>query len=215
MENSSTYYARKRNSMKISKTIHNIRAKFFAAQILLALEYLHSKDILYRDLKPENVLIDADGYIRITDFGLAKTGVSENNAKTICGTPEYFPPEILMRKQYGKPMDWWTFGAILFEMVSGLPPFYSNDKKVSFEKILYTKLSYPNYFSQDLQSLLSGLFIKDPSKRLGSSGTVEIKNHPWFSNVNWTALLNKEFRAPFIPIIKSELDLNNFSTVLR
>lgn len=190
---------------------NNERAKFYSAQIYMAMEYLHSKDILYRDLKPENVLIDSEGYIRITDFGLAKTGVTENNAKTICGTPEYFPPEILMKKPYGKPMDWWTFGAVIFEMVSGLPPFYSKDKKTSFEKIVYSKLEFPNYFSKELQSLLNGLFIKDPAKRLGAN---HIKSHPWFANVKWQELLRKEFRAPFVPIIENDNGLSNFANVL-
>lgn len=139
--------------------------------------------------------------------------MSGDNAKTICGTPEYFPPEILLKKPYGKPMDWWTFGAVIFEMVSGLPPFFSKDKKVTFEKIVYSKLDFPLSFSKDLKSLLNGLFIKDPSKRLGSNGSQEIKVHPWFSHVRWKELLNKEFKAPFIPIIHHDNGLNNFSTV--
>ena len=113
------------------------------------MEYLHSKNIVYRDLKPENILIDRDGYIKLTDFGLSKQNIKGNEATySICGTPEYLAPEVLFKKGHGKAVDWWTLRALLFEMLTGLPPYYKMNKRKAFEKIKYDKLKYPHYFSQ-------------------------------------------------------------------
>jgi serine/threonine protein kinase len=167
-------------------------------------------------LKPENVLIDQQGYIRITDFGLSKLGITGNKgANTICGTPEYLAPEILARFGHGKAVDWWTLGAILFEMVTGLPPFYSTNREEMFDRIRFGTLKYPNFLSKNLINLLEGLFKKDPNARLGggADGADEIKNHPWFDGVDWDAYLRKEIQAPFIPNINSDTDVQNFDPV--
>lgn len=189
------------------------QTRFYAAQILLALDYLHQNDVIYRDLKPENVLIDIDGYIRITDFGLSKKNVKgTKDAFSVCGTPEYLAPEVILKKGHGKPVDWWTFGSIMYEMLTGLPPFYTNDREELFERIKLGSVKYPKEFSNSLKDLLSGLFNKDPEKRLGSGpdGAKNLKKHPWFQGVNWDALLNKEIKAPFKPVIKSEIDVSYF-----
>jgi len=188
-------------------------ARFYVAQIILALEHLHKNDIIYRDLKPENVLIDRDGYIRLTDFGLSKKGIKGNKGATsVCGTPEYLAPEILFRWGHGKAVDWWTVGAILFEMLTGLPPFYTPNREELFEKIKYYTLKYPPYLSPNVRNLLEGLFKKEPDKRLGGGpGDAEdIKKHPWFEGFDWDALLRKELIPPFIPIIKEDTDVSNF-----
>lgn len=188
-------------------------ARFYACQIVLALEQLHKFDIIYRDLKPENVLIDEDGYIRLTDFGLSKTGIQGNKgAYSVCGTPEYLAPEILFQRGHGKAVDWWTLGAILYEMLTGLPPFYTNNREELFQKIKYYALKYPPYLSPNAKSLLDGLFQKEPSKRLGSGtgGADEIKAHPWFQGVDWGMIYRKEIKAPFIPVIKNDVDVSNF-----
>jgi len=188
-------------------------ARFYVTQMVLALEHLHKYDIIYRDLKPENVLIDIDGYIRLTDFGLSKTGIQGNKgAYSVCGTPEYLAPEILFQRGHGKAVDWWTLGAILFEMLSGLPPFYSNNREEMFQKIKYYALKYPPYISPNAKSLLDGLFQKEPSKRLGSgsTGAGEIKAHPWFHGVDWDQILKKDIKAPYIPVIKTDVDVSNF-----
>jgi len=189
------------------------QARFYIIQIILAIEYLHSKDIIYRDLKPENVLLDQEGYIRITDFGLSKPGISGNKgANSVCGTPEYLAPEILFRWGHGKAVDWWTTGAILYEMVTGLPPFYSQNREELFERIKYHGMKYPNYLSKALIDLLEGFFKKEPNKRLGGGefGADEIKCHPWFEGIDWDAHMRKEIQAPFIPNVQSDTDVSNF-----
>lgn len=125
------------------------RAKFYAAQITLALAYVHSMDIVYRDLKPENVLLDEAGNIRLTDFGLSKEGVKDHStgATSFCGTPEYIAPEVLLRQGHGRAVDWWSLGALLYEMLTGLPPFYSRNREVMFEKIMKAQLTFPAFIS--------------------------------------------------------------------
>lgn len=167
------------------------QTKFYAAQIVLALEYLHNKDIIYRDLKPENVLIDETGYLRLTDFGLSKMKVQNNDAMSICGTPEYLAPEIILKEGHGKAVDWWCLGSIIFEMITGLPPFYSKNRNELFDKIKHSKPTIPSYASNKLRNLLESLFNKNPQERLGSKGAEEVKKHPWFEKINWESLLHK------------------------
>jgi len=126
------------------------RACFYAAQITLALEYVHQMDVIYRDLKPENVLLDAVGNVRLTDFGLSKEGVSDHStgANSFCGTPEYIAPEVLRREGHGRAVDWWSLGALLYEMITGLPPFYSRNRETMFEKIMKAELSFPEGISE-------------------------------------------------------------------
>ena len=127
-----------------------VRARFYAAQITLALEYVHSLDIIYRDLKPENVLLDNKGNVRLTDFGLSKEGVSDHStgANSFCGTPEYIAPEVLLRQGHGRAVDWWSTGALLYEMLCGLPPFYSRNREAMFEKIMRADLNFPTFISE-------------------------------------------------------------------
>ena len=168
--------------------------KFFAASIVLALEYLHKMDILYRDLKPENVLLGSDGYIRICDFGMSKENVvGAKDAKSICGTASYLSPEVIKQESYGFPTDWWSFGVLLYEMSVGHLPFYCKEKSKLFSTILYSepKLDQP-YISAEVKDLLGKLLTKDPAERLGSVGGAEdIKQHPWFDCVDWTMIAAK------------------------
>jgi len=201
------------NLLQKKRQFSEENARFYIVQILLALEHLHKFDIVYRDLKPENVLLDKDGYVRLTDFGLSKKGVKGNKeANSVCGTPEYLAPEVLFRWGHGKAVDWWTLGAILFEMLTGLPPFYTPNREDLFQKIKYYTLKYPAYLSFNAKSLLEGLFRKEPDKRLGGgpNDAEDIKAHPWFEGVNWDAFLRKELKAPYLPIIQNELDVSNF-----
>jgi len=180
--------------------------KFYAAQITLAINHLHENNIIYRDLKPENVLIDKDGYIKITDFGLSKRNITDNHsANSFCGTPEYLAPEIVENKGHGKAVDWWSLGAIIYEMLTGLPPFYSKDKEKLFNNIKTGNIKYPNYIGKSTVEFLSALFSHDPDKRLGSSekGLEDIKKHGFFTGLDWNLLSNKKIKPPFIPRLNS------------
>lgn len=190
------------------------RASFYAAEIVLALEYIHQLDIVYRDLKPENVLLDARGHVRLTDFGLSKEGItnSSSGANSFCGTPEYLAPEILNRQGHGRAVDWWSLGALLYEMLTGLPPFYCRDRERLFEKIRRGHLEYPRTLSARSQHLLRGLLTKDPVKRLGSGAddAGPIKSHPFFERTHWEKLTKGDVPPPWDPQINNSLDTSQF-----
>merc|ERR1719230_1470667 len=144
------------------------RCKFYSAELLLAIGYLHSLNIIYRDLKPENVLLDGMGHAKLTDFGLSKEGIEDNlSAKTMCGTPEYLAPEILDKKGHGKAVDWYSLGAITFEMLTGLPPYYSRNREQLFKNIRSGELKYPQSVTPDAKALLTGMLLREPDKRFG------------------------------------------------
>jgi len=190
------------------------RAAFYAAEIVLALEYIHQLDIVYRDLKPENVLLDARGHVRLTDFGLSKEGItnSSSGANSFCGTPEYLAPEILNRQGHGRAVDWWSLGALLYEMLTGLPPFYCRDREKLFEKIRRGHLEYPRSLSARSQTLLRGLLTKDPKHRLGSGSddASPIKLHPFFGETNWVKLMEGDVPPPWNPQVAHSLDTSQF-----
>jgi len=190
------------------------RAKFYAAQITLAIEYIHGLDIIYRDLKPENVLLDEKGNVRLTDFGLSKEGVHDpsKGANSFCGTPEYIAPEVLNRKGHGRAVDWWSLGALLYEMITGLPPFYSRNREVMFEKIMKAELTFPHSMPEVTRDLLARLLVRDPAKRLGSGekDATELKEHPFFNDVNWDALSKGTVPAPWVPTVAGSLDTSQF-----
>ncbi|KAL8447074.1 hypothetical protein Emed_004598 [Eimeria media] len=194
------------------------RARFYAAELLLALEHLHKHNVIYRDLKPENVLLDAEGHVRLTDFGLSKSGIADNNsARSICGTPEYIAPEILCQVGHGKAADWWSLGALLYEMLTGLPPFYTSDRQALFSNILGGGLEFPVHLSPVAVDLLRNLLHRDANERLGAgpSDAEEIKMHPFFRSVNWDLLLAKKVKPPFKPRLHSYEDSKYFPPELK
>ncbi|XP_055589567.1 cAMP-dependent protein kinase catalytic subunit beta-like [Uranotaenia lowii] len=196
--------------LRSNKRFSEDQSKFYAAQIALALEYLHYLNLVYRDLKPENVLIDHKGYVKIADFGFCK--MIRDRTWTLCGTPEYLAPELLQSKGYGKSIDWWTYGVVVYEMVAGYTPFYSVDQMKMFEKICKGKFRFPADFSADLRDLVKNILQVDLSRRFGNlkDGTSDIKGHPWFKGTNWIAMLNGEVTAPFLPKISGQGDTSRF-----
>lgn len=176
-------------------------------------EYLHSKNIIYRDLKPENILISRDGYLKLTDFGFAK--ICEGRTYTLCGTPEYLAPEILLNKGHGKPVDWWTLGILLYEMIAGVDPFNDDDPMLVYQKILKGKVKFPSSFDSNAKSLVKHILVQDLSKRYGNlkNGADDIKNHRFFKNMNWNDLINKKITAPYRPKVSANNDVSAFSNV--
>lgn len=186
-------------------------AALYAGQITLIFEYLHARNIIYRDLKPENLLIAEDGYLKLTDFGFAK--VCEGRTYTLCGTPEYLAPEILLNKGHGKPVDWWTLGILIYEMLAGIDPFTDDDPMAIYQNILKGNLKFPKNFDKDAKSLVKHLLTADLSKRYGNlkGGAEDIKSHRWLASINWENLLQKKILAPYKPTLKSAGDTSNFS----
>ncbi|EKM75000.1 hypothetical protein AGABI1DRAFT_116625 [Agaricus bisporus var. burnettii JB137-S8] len=190
------------------------RTRFYAAELLCALEHLHGFNVVYRDLKPENILLDYTGHIALCDFGLCKLNMSETEkTNTFCGTPEYIAPELLESQGYTKTVDWWTLGVLLYEMMTGLPPFYDENVNTMYQRILTDPLHFPSDMSQEAKSVMVGLLQRDPSKRLGANGGEEIKRHPFFARyIDWNRLLARKIQPPFKPSVESVLDVANFDT---
>merc|ERR1719171_1125757 len=188
----------------------NDNARFYAGEIILAFQYLHSTHIVYRDLKPENLLIDHAGHVKITDFGFAK--VVEDRTWTLCGTPEYLAPEIIQSKGHGKSVDWWALGVLMFEMLAGYPPFYDENPFGIYQKILQGKLEFPRHFETHARDLIRKLLTADRTKRIGNlkNGAEDIKKHKWYRGLNWAALYNKQMDAYIVPEVTSNDDTSQY-----
>ncbi|XP_059972541.1 serine/threonine-protein kinase Sgk3 isoform X4 [Mesoplodon densirostris] len=188
------------------------RARFYAAEIASALGYLHSIKIVYRDLKPENILLDSVGHVVLTDFGLCKEGIAiSDTTTTFCGTPEYLAPEVIRKQPYDNTVDWWCLGAVLYEMLYGLPPFYCRDVAEMYDNILHKPLSLRPGVSLTAWSILEELLEKDRQNRLGAKEDfLEIQNHPFFESLSWTDLVQKKIPPPFNPNVAGPDDIRNF-----
>eukprot|EP00903_Cladosiphon_okamuranus_P007664 g7432.t1 len=196
-------------------------AKFYAAEMVLALEFLHGKGIIHRDLKPENLLLGANGHICVTDFGLAKelSHEEQDGLKTICGTNEYMAPEMILRKGYGKAVDWWSMGALMYEMTAGYPPFQGKTPKDLNRKILNERVSLPKWLSQTAHQVLRGFLERNVSRRLGAKkttmfdigGATAVKQHPFFEGIDWAKLLALQVEPPLKPDLASMTDTSNFA----
>ncbi|XP_023368769.1 protein kinase C delta type isoform X1 [Otolemur garnettii] len=185
------------------------RATFYAAEIICGLQFLHSKGIIYRDLKLDNVMLDLDGHIKIADFGMCKENIfGENLASTFCGTPDYIAPEILQGLKYSFSVDWWSFGVLLYEMLIGQSPFHGDDEDELFESIRVDTPHYPRWITKESKDILEKLFERDPNKRLGVTGNIRL--HPFFKTINWSLLEKRKIEPPFKPKVKSPKDYSNF-----
>ena len=202
--------------LREKKLFSEYEVKFYSACIGLALDYLHKNNILYRDLKLENILIDDDGYLKLIDFGLAKILEKDEKTMSFCGTPEYLAPEVISRDGYNFSADWWSYGILIYEMLCGIPPFYNENTSDMFELILNSNLRFPKkVVLQDVtKDFISKLLIKNQILRLGAKGGFdEIKTHSFFNGFNFDDLLSKKIIAPFLPQVSNELDVRNFDDV--
>ncbi|XP_024244104.1 ribosomal protein S6 kinase alpha-2 [Oncorhynchus tshawytscha] len=187
--------------------------KFYLAELALALDHLHSLGIIYRDLKPENILLDEEGHIKITDFGLSKEATDhDKRAYSFCGTIEYMAPEVVNRRGHTQSADWWSFGVLMFEMLTGSLPFQGKDRKETMVLILKAKLGMPQFLSPEVQSLIRALFKRNPANRLGAGpdGVEEIKRHNFFGNIDWNKLYRREIKPPFKPAVGRPEDTFHF-----
>uniref|UniRef100_A0A8C2DZ83 Protein kinase C n=1 Tax=Cyprinus carpio TaxID=7962 RepID=A0A8C2DZ83_CYPCA len=191
------------------------RARFYAAEIISALMFLHSKGIIYRDLKLDNILLDRDGHCKLADFGMCKEDIREGKlTSTFCGTPDYIAPEIILEEPYGVSVDWWALGVLVYEMLSGHAPFEAETEDELFECILKDEIIYSSWLSNEAEDILRGLLSRDPSCRLGcmdrDGGEEAITAHSFFTGLDWEKLNRREITPPFTPRIDSIEDVNNF-----
>uniref|UniRef100_A0A8C5H1S1 Ribosomal protein S6 kinase n=1 Tax=Gouania willdenowi TaxID=441366 RepID=A0A8C5H1S1_GOUWI len=188
---------------------------FYLAEISMALGHLHQKGIIYRDLKPENIMLNNNGHVKLTDFGLCKESIHDGTVThTFCGTIEYMAPEILMRSGHNRAVDWWSLGALMYDMLTGAPPFTGENRKKTIDKILKCKLSLPPYLTQEARDLLKKLLKRNASLRLGAGAgdAAEVQSHSFFRHINWDDLLARKVEPPFKPFLQSADDVSQFDS---
>ncbi|KAI9913102.1 hypothetical protein PsorP6_006012 [Peronosclerospora sorghi] len=188
--------------------------RFYTAELVLGLEHLHQLKVAYRDLKPENILVEASGHLRITDFGLSKLNVvSDKGAQTLVGSPEYLAPEVYNMQKYGYAVDWWSLGVFVYEMLTGVHPFFDENREIMVKKIMTpgsVTTSMPPEMPPEAASLIRGLLTFNPAERLGSRGAQELREHAFFNGVSWENLMRREVSPPWHPVVQDELDVGNF-----
>merc|ERR1712130_493294 len=204
------------NVLRARTILDENTAKYYVASVILGFTYMHAKNIIYRDLKPENILLDSKGYAKIADFGFAKELSPEDGFRTftLCGTPDYLAPEVIMGTGHGFGFDWWCVGILIYELLAGWPPFMDNGGEVmrAYENIVQFNLRWPAHLSNDSISLMCE-FLKDaPHERLGMTkgGLDDIKKQPWFYGFDWDGLASGKLAPPVNPKVMGKKDLSNF-----
>jgi serine/threonine protein kinase len=189
------------------------KAVFYAASVVSAFTALHEKKIAYRDLKPENMVLDAKGFVKIVDLGLAKQ-ILDGKTWTMCGTPDYLAPEIILNEGHDYSVDYWALGVLIYEMVTGWPPFYADEPMKTYEKIVACSISFPVYITRQMSDVVSKLLATQPGRRLGNlkGGINDIMKHKWFGSFDWAGLDDLSIAAPYVPSIKSATDVSNFES---
>ena len=201
--------------LRTFKRFSEEQARFYAACITLGLGHLHNKNYIYRDLKLENLLLDEQGYAKITDFGLAKQISADQKATTFCGTPEYLAPEVVLCKGHNRPADWWSLGILIYEMMSGTPAFYSSNPQQMYKKIVKEDVVFKQNvsISDEGKDIILQLLQKDPANRLGSKNdSLDVMSHPWFKSIDMTKLLTRQLKAPFVPKTAGDEWIQNFDS---
>ncbi|KAI5729540.1 hypothetical protein M8J76_003623 [Diaphorina citri] len=189
------------------------RAVFYAACVVLGLQYLHESRIIYRDLKLDNLLLDTEGYVKIADFGLCKEGMGfGDRTGTFCGTPEFLAPEVLTETSYTRAVDWWGLGVLIFEMLVGESPFPGDDEEEVFDSIVNDEVRYPRFLSLEAIAIMRRLLRKNPERRLGSSerDAEDVKKQAFFRHIQWEELLHRRVKPPFVPTVTDVGDVSNF-----
>ena len=201
------------NHLRKSRFFPENKVRFYASIIGLALDYLHKNGIIYRDIKPENILLDEDGYLKLIDFGMAKILKEDEKANSFCGTPEYLAPEIITGEGHNRMADWWSYGILLYEMLFGVPPFFCDNIEKMYLLIIKAELKFPQKLkiSEEAKDLLIKLLVKNQKERFGvNGGFEEIKKHPFFKGMDFKALEEKKIEAPFKPVLEGSFDVRNF-----
>jgi protein kinase A len=191
------------------------QSKFYGLIIADIFAHMHASNIIHRDLKPENILMEASGYAKLTDFGFAKIVEPGARTYTLCGTPEYIAPEVLLNKGHGKPVDWWTLGILIYEMIVGQPPFCDEEPMGIYQKILAGKIYFPKYFDKNAKALVKKLVTADLSKRYGNlkAGSDDILGHSWFKGLDLKKMEAKEMTPPYKPQVKDDKDMSNYENI--
>uniref|UniRef100_A0A8C9W9W9 Ribosomal protein S6 kinase n=1 Tax=Scleropages formosus TaxID=113540 RepID=A0A8C9W9W9_SCLFO len=199
----------------ILEYLSDFTCSFYLAEISMALGHLHQNGIIYRDLKPENIMLNSQGHVKLTDFGLCKESIHDGTVThTFCGTIEYMAPEILMRSGHNRAVDWWSLGALMYDMLTGAPPFTGENRKKTIDKILKGKLNLPPYLTQEARDLLKKLLKRNASSRLGAGpgDASEVQSHLFFRLINWEDLLARKVEPPFKPMLQSADDVSQFDS---
>lgn len=189
------------------------RTVFYTSCVVLGLQYLHEHEIVYRDLKLDNLLLDSEGYVKIADFGLCKEGMGfGERTGTFCGTPEFLAPEVLTETSYTRAVDWWGLGVLIFEMLVGESPFPGDDEEEVFDSIVNDEVRYPRFLSTEAIAIMRRLLRRNPERRLGASekDAEDVRKQPFFRDMNWDDLLARKVRPPFVPNVRHAEDVSNF-----